>query len=82
MAVLDTFEVTGPNGTHCCIVTEFLGPSVQTILAHPNLSTGGRHELPLDTARQVAIQAAGAVTVLHNRGIVHGGIYAVFLIQP
>ena len=69
---LDYFQISGPNGSHCCLVTELLGPSVADLHRYPGI--GGRYWLPLPVARHVALLCAEALAVLHSQGIVHAGI--------
>ena len=73
VALLDYFQISGPNGSHCCLVTEVLGPTVAAL--HRYQGIGGRDLLPLPIARCVAIQCAEALAVLHSQGIVHAGIF-------
>ena len=67
-SLLDEFSVTGPNGTHRCLVGEVLGPSV--------LDVKESHEcelLPLGIARRVTVQLAMGLAAIHSCGVVHGG---------
>jgi hypothetical protein len=32
MCILDDFQLEGPNGTHKCLVSDMLGPSVKDII--------------------------------------------------
>jgi serine/threonine-protein kinase SRPK3 len=75
VSLLDEFEITGPNGTHRCIVTELLGPSVMA-LKMCDESDADELEwwlLPLPMGRRLAVQAAKAVAFIHSHGIVHAG---------
>jgi serine/threonine-protein kinase SRPK3 len=67
--LLDEFTVNGPNGTHRCIVTEVLGPSLSNILSADELQ-----ELPVSWERKIALQLTRAVATMHERGVVHGGM--------
>ncbi|KAL7271589.1 hypothetical protein RUND412_005648 [Rhizina undulata] len=60
LEVLDEFEIQGPNGTHRCIVTEPLGPSIFTVL-----DSTEEWPLPLNVTRKVAAQLAQRVAFLH-----------------
>lgn len=66
-AVLDVFQVTGPNGTHSCYTS---AP------ARDNLRSACRNRLlPLPVARAMAGGLVQAVSYLHSRGYVHGGTF-------
>ncbi|KAK4235945.1 kinase-like domain-containing protein [Achaetomium macrosporum] len=69
--VLDTFRHEGPNGTHNCIVTDFVGPSIEKVL-----ETYNDHGLTLrpDTILRAAQQLLDAVAFAHQLGIAHGDI--------
>ena len=69
-SLLDQFQISGPNGTHCCLVTEFLGPSVANFCRYPRSDL-----LPLPLARRVAVQCTEALEFLHSHGIVHAGMF-------
>jgi serine/threonine-protein kinase SRPK3 len=73
IAVLDEFDIHGPNGTHHCLVSELLGPSVSALQHRSGI--GGWGLMPLSIARQVAVQCAEAVVLLHSQGIVHAGMF-------
>jgi serine/threonine-protein kinase SRPK3 len=76
LEVLDEFEIRGPNGTHRCIVSEPLGPSLTSVL---EFTDGWR--LPSDVSRKVAAQLAQGVAFLHACGIFHGGAFFSYLIK-
>ncbi|KAF2083216.1 kinase-like protein [Saccharata proteae CBS 121410] len=68
---LDDFTVTGPNGTHTCLVLELLGPSIQSGLWRK--FHDGR--LPREYVYGVSKQAVLGLDYLHRNGIGHGDIH-------
>lgn len=73
ITLLDYFQISGPNGSHCCLVTEILGPSVADIHRYPEIE--GEDLLPLPVARSAAMQCTEALVFLHSQGIAHAGIF-------
>jgi hypothetical protein len=73
VAILDEFEIHGPNGTHHCVVTELLGPSIDAVMDCSAIEGCGR--LPTGIARRTAVQCAEALVSLHSQGIVHAGTH-------
>jgi hypothetical protein len=71
VAILDEFDIHGPNGTHHCVVTELLGPSIDAVMDCEAIEGWGR--LPTGIARRTAVQCAEALVSLHSQGIVHAG---------
>ena len=70
MTMQDSFQISGPNGTHECLVLELLGPSVADLLdAH-----SGIERLPGALAKTIAKQALLGLCVLHELKIAHAGI--------
>ncbi|KAH6845669.1 kinase-like domain-containing protein [Chaetomium sp. MPI-CAGE-AT-0009] len=69
--LLDCFRVTGPNGTHNCLVTELLGPTVDEVL-----ETFKENNLTLrpDTVLRASRQLLDAVDFIHQAGIAHGDL--------
>ena len=67
--LLDEFIITGPNGSHGCIVMEVLGPSLWSC-SHKDFRNGC---MPIKVSRRVATRVALAVAEMHECGIVHGG---------
>lgn len=66
----DVFTHDGPKGSHQCIVTELLGPSVETVVA--DYYFGGERLDPEDIIR-VAKQLLQAIAAIHDAGYAHGG---------
>jgi hypothetical protein len=66
--LLDEFTVHGPNGVHCCVVTEVLGLSLSSLEDTPEF-----YKRPFRATRQIAVQLTQAVARIHECGIVHGG---------
>lgn len=64
--LLDHFELDGPNGTHLCLVSEVLGPSLAHLIKKDLQLRGS-------IARKVARQLTEAVAFLHSQGVCHGG---------
>jgi serine/threonine-protein kinase SRPK3 len=75
---LHEFEHHGPNGTHRCVVSEVIGPSL-AMVERIEQSEAGMGEIALLVKRGVAACLAQAVAAMHARGIVHGGMSSVFL---
>lgn len=61
------FWLKGPNGRHLCLVLPPLGPDLS------RLSKGLDSRLNSQFARQVSLQAARALALLHSLGLCHGG---------
>jgi serine/threonine-protein kinase SRPK3 len=69
MEYLDAFKVEGPNGTHQCIVTEVLGPSIGADVEE----IYGEERYPIEVAKKLVAQVIRGVAYLHSCGIIHGG---------
>ncbi|KAK0391163.1 hypothetical protein NLU13_0664 [Sarocladium strictum] len=69
--LLDYFTHTGPNGVHQCLVSELLGPSVDTVVA--DYHTGG-DRLASETVLMISRQLLQAIAALHEAGYGHGDI--------
>lgn len=61
----ESFEVSGPNGTHTCLVLPALGPRLEEL--------SGRETLAPEMRYKICQQVAAGVAGLHERGICHGG---------
>jgi serine/threonine-protein kinase SRPK3 len=72
LTLLDQFEIQSVNGTHRCLVTEALGPSVGRM---KEVAVNYTYRLPLSVSKRVATQFAKGVAYIHSRGVVHGGMY-------
>ncbi|KAF8468022.1 kinase-like domain-containing protein [Gautieria morchelliformis] len=70
---VDDFKLEGPNGTHQCIVTEVLGPSIGADLD----DIYDDKQYPIDIAKNVVAQVMRGVAYLHSCGVVHGGKWSV-----
>ena len=66
--LLHDFTLNGPNGTHGCLVTEVLGPSVP--FATERLPD---NRLPGKAAWQAVRDITKALAYVHSEGIVYGG---------
>lgn len=69
MQLIDHFQHKGPNGTHQCVVTELLGPNLNsdTEDVYPN------EVFPPSVAKRLIAQITLGVSYLHKRNVVHGG---------
>jgi len=63
------FEYTGLGKPHLCLVGKVYGPSLFTFFCHKATSYGPRY------ARKVARNVVNAVKFLHDKQLVHGGIF-------
>ncbi|KAK4216721.1 kinase-like domain-containing protein [Rhypophila decipiens] len=68
--ILDQFSITGPNGTHSCIVTV---PARCSLKETREASGPGLFQL--DVARSLAAQLAMSVGYVHSRGYVHADLH-------
>lgn len=68
LRLLDEFTVDSANGSHRCIVSEALGPSIAGIKYYSNTE-----RLPGQFTRAVAAQCVQGLAHLHSCGVVHGG---------
>jgi serine/threonine-protein kinase SRPK3 len=66
MTMRDSFQISGPNGTHECLVLELLGPSVADYL-------DVHSRLPGTLAKTVVEQALLGLCFLHEHKVVHAG---------
>lgn len=65
VGLYESFEISGPNGTHSCLVLPALGPSLNDLAIKRALSPEMRV--------QICQQIASGVAALHAREICHGG---------
>ncbi|KAF9008399.1 kinase-like domain-containing protein [Cyathus striatus] len=71
--IFDTFVIQGPNGTHHCIVTEFLGISLVDDV--DDFYGYRKDHFPSGVTRKVAVQVSLGVAYLHSCGVVHGDLH-------
>lgn len=69
--LLDIFVHHGPNGAHCCLVFELLGPTLATVL-QPYYKDN-RHLRP-ETVFKISKQLLRAIALIHQVGYAHGGM--------
>jgi serine/threonine-protein kinase SRPK3 len=74
MFMTDDFDLTGPNGSHKCLVFDLVGPNIPDITE--TYFSDGR--LPGDLAKRIAKQALIGLESLHQHKICHGGRSSVF----
>ncbi|KDR77273.1 hypothetical protein GALMADRAFT_246586 [Galerina marginata CBS 339.88] len=73
--VKDYFWQKGPNGSHLCLVSQFSGPSIRSVVECDSSGrVSGCRRFRGDLARRLAKQVAGAVELMHSAGIVHGDL--------
>lgn len=68
--LLDCFAHQGPNGTHNCLVTELLGPSVSNVMSCYQYMD---QVLRPDTILRASKQILAGVDFTHQAGLAHGG---------
>lgn len=61
----ESFQVSGPNGTHSCLVLPAFGPSLDDLSV--------KRALTPEMRIQICQQVASGIAALHERGICHGG---------
>ncbi|KAE8154969.1 kinase-like domain-containing protein [Aspergillus avenaceus] len=70
LPMLDEFLLSGPNGTHRCLVTV---PGMMNLADAKDASCTRLFQLPV--ARGIVAQLIQAVAFLHSQGIVHGDLH-------
>ncbi|XP_014561916.1 hypothetical protein COCVIDRAFT_33148 [Bipolaris victoriae FI3] len=71
MIMQDYFQIHGPNGTHNCLVTELLGPSVADYLN----GCSGLTRLPEPLVKTIAKQTLTGLSFLHEHNIAHADLH-------
>ncbi|KAG8165946.1 hypothetical protein KVR01_004498 [Diaporthe batatas] len=75
--LLDCFVHNGPNGTHNCLVTELLGPSLSNVMrVYRDLEQVLRPDTILRASRQIL----DGVHFAHQAGFAHGDISAANIV--
>lgn len=72
-SLLNHFSLTGPNGTHLCLVHPIAGPSISSLSNTPGQPSGSRR-VRCSLAQKFEKQIALALDYLHFEGICHGGM--------
>ncbi|GAM90552.1 hypothetical protein ANO11243_085960 [Dothideomycetidae sp. 11243] len=70
VTLLDDFVHVGVNGSHQCLVLEFLGPSLGNRIDHFESNS---EVVFADEACDIAAQVLNSLAWLHDNGIAHGG---------
>lgn len=68
--LLDYFTHHGPNGTHSCLVTELLGPSLSNVIG---VYRAIEQVIRPDTILRASRQILDGVEFAHQAGLAHGG---------
>ncbi|PCG98572.1 Hypothetical protein PENO1_057280 [Penicillium occitanis (nom. inval.)] len=68
--LLDSFTISGPNGTHRCVITDAARLNFNEVKEYPY-----HRLLHLPVARAIATQLVLGVQFVHSRGIVHGDLH-------
>jgi serine/threonine protein kinase len=68
-SLLDSYRISGPNGSHRCLVTDAARLNLNELKEYPY-----HRLLHLPVARAIAAQLVFGVQFIHSQGIVHGGI--------
>jgi serine/threonine-protein kinase SRPK3 len=72
-SVLDSFWITGPNGSHLCQASKVAGPSIRQLNDPGANQMEGTRRLRGTLAQKVACQVIQALAYIHARRVVHGG---------
>lgn len=66
--LLDHFEISGPNGTHLCVILELMWMDVGTFMGAQYSS-----EVKMSVGREIARQVLRGLEALRSHGITHNG---------
>jgi serine/threonine protein kinase len=67
----DSFLITGPNGTHFCLVMSFEG---QTVSRATNRARGSAtNPLPISQAKRAVVDLGNAISYMHMMRMTHNG---------
>ncbi|SBT73020.1 serine/threonine protein kinase, putative [Plasmodium ovale] len=70
VSFIDSFEHKGPNGTHVCMVFEFMGPNLLSLIKHYDYKG-----IPLNLVRKIATHVLIGLQYLHDVcNIIHSDI--------
>ncbi|SOV20771.1 serine/threonine protein kinase [Plasmodium sp. DRC-Itaito] len=61
VSFIDSFEHKGPNGTHICMVFEFMGPNLLSLIKHYDYKG-----IPLNLVRKIATHVLIGMQYLHD----------------
>ncbi|OTN65881.1 putative Serine/threonine protein kinase [Plasmodium knowlesi] len=61
VSFIDSFEHKGPNGTHVCMVFEFMGPNLLSLIKHYDYKG-----IPLNLVRKIATHVLIGLQYLHD----------------
>ena len=78
--LLDSFEHSGPNGKHVCMVFEVLGDTLLTLIR----KRGRKEPFPLHAVRVVTYQLLQALDYSHRKSIIHTDLKPenILLVKP
>lgn len=71
-SVPDSFEVQGPNGTHCCYTMNLMQGDLRAASSSRSFS--------IKVARALAVKSVLAVDHVRSQGFVHGGVLTVWYV--
>lgn len=73
--IMDSFVHEGPNGSHHCLVSEFLGPSLDRFIKENNKTRTSKKVSMYDVGNiaDMMQKVMKAVNFIHDAGLCHGG---------
>ena len=76
LRTLDTFQHLGPNGTHLCLISEPMGPTVASLAEELTPLEEWKVNIPYSKpmARRILRHALLGLKFLHSNGIVHADL--------
>lgn len=79
VALLDSFQLIGPNGLHTCLVFEPIGPSaaplVEDLPCNQPHTLGQPIRYSKAMAKMIIKQLLSALAFIHEHGITHGDLH-------
>ncbi len=76
VSLLESFEITGPNGKHLCLAFETMGPNLDALLwKHPDFEAGDfERRYTKSFAKKALRDVLVALDFLHGYGLIHGDL--------